>query len=252
MRDDSPRTDQPRGRVQERSAIGAVLAAAAAGEGGALILYGQPGVGTTALLRVAAGTPGFTTVWVGGDETESALPFAALHRLVHGLRDVAPRRTHPAVLALLDRIAHEPAPLPRLPLCAAVLDALGEVARERPVLCCVDDAHRLDGPSWTVLGFLARRLRGTRIALLIGRAEADELARPVAGVPACRVGPLDRSTSLDIVAELVRPGDVAGLLADAAEGNPRALIELARGLSPEQRRGEVPVPVPPVLPRDSR
>ncbi len=248
----SPHTDEPLGRVHERSAIGAVLAAATVGEGGALILYGQPGMGTTALLRAAAGTPGFATVWIGGDETESAVPFAGLHRLVHGLLDVAPRGTHLAVLALLDRIAHEPPPLPRLELCAAVLDALGEVAGERPVLCCLDDAHRLDGPSWTVVGFLARRLRGTRVALLIGRAEADELARPVAGVPACRVGPLDRSTSLQILARLVPPGDVAGLLADAAQGNPRALIELALGLSPQQRRGEAPVPVPPVLPGNSR
>ncbi|HKS98223.1 MAG TPA: ATP-binding protein, partial [Rugosimonospora sp.] len=231
------------GRDAEQSAISALLAAAAAGDGGALILHGPPGLGKTALLEWAAAAAG-GAIWLRGQETEAGVAFAALHRLLHATRPLSEPLLHSLEQCGREQCGPEqcgPEQGPDRPLALRVgaLDVLCRLSQKRAVLCCVDDAQWLDEPSWGVVAFVARRLQGTRVAVLI-TAEAPD--RPVAGIPEYPLGPLDHRASLAVLAGLVPAGDVAGVLAHAAEGNPQALLDLAGGLSVPQRRGEAPAP----------
>ena len=84
------------GRDAERARIGALLDAARSSKSCALVVRGEPGVGKSALLLDARDRAGDMHVLSArGVESESELPFAALHQL-----------TRPA-LPYLDRL---PAP----------------------------------------------------------------------------------------------------------------------------------------------
>src|ERR1700741_4603915 len=71
------------GRHREREVLDGVLEAAREGHGGVLAVYGEPGVGKTALLASAieAGAD-FRVARTVGVEGEMELPFAALPQLV--------------------------------------------------------------------------------------------------------------------------------------------------------------------------
>src|ERR1700690_310667 len=70
------------GRQREREALDRLLEATRGGEGGAMVVYGEPGVGKTALLdyAVEAGRD-FRAVRTAGVEGEMELPFVALQQL---------------------------------------------------------------------------------------------------------------------------------------------------------------------------
>ena len=384
-----------RGREPEREAVAALLAGAATGRGGALLFHGDLGIGKTALLRSAiAQAGGFTVVALAAYESESAWPFAALHRLLHLIADQVPGPAADQSLALLrttegdpsdndqskangpqvdnyqaelnntnngqadndrnkstqssripgknvqtddspnnhnphqcnpsnrnpddrnpddhnpddhnprkhnpddhDLAEHNPRhhsprhhnpdqynpdhntptdnnpghhtpsyqnpddhdprhsdpnhhnPDDRFVVFNRVLVLLRRVAQERPLLCCVDDVHWLDRPSFDMLGFVARRLRRERIAMLITRCDESAPADPIPGVPARRLAPLEHRASLEILRDLALDPDATGLLASIAMGNPYALNDLAKSLTPEQLRGEAPLPQ--TLPADS-
>jgi hypothetical protein len=118
-----------------------------------------------------------------------------------------------------------------------VLSLLSEAAAERPLVCLVDDAQWLDSASSQVLAFVARRLWEESVALVFAAREPQsELAglREVVlqGLPdddarallaSVLHGPLDERVRERIVAE--------------TQGNPLALIELPRGLTPTQLAG---------------
>lgn len=245
-----------RGRTEELRRLTALLADAAAGHGAALVLTGEAGVGRTALLTEVerqARSRGFTVLSTQGSEDERVVPFAGLQRLLHPVLDHAPTLP-PAQAEALRRAVEDGscAEGDRLRLGLAVLGLLRGVTRERPVLCCADDAHRLDPDSTRVLGFVARRLGGERIALLLAHRDDEPVGEPVPGIPTLRLTGLDLRASQELLADRVPgglTGDVAVVLATLASGNPRALVELATALTPAQRRGEAPPPV--TLPVDS-
>jgi DNA-binding CsgD family transcriptional regulator len=214
------------GREAEQAAIRSLIDG-----GGALIFRGDVGSGKTALLAWAARSAAeCTVVELSADRTESALPFAALHRLLESLPAAEP-------------------PLPgaedRLALCARVRDLLADAA---PLLVCVDDVHWLDRPTWDVLTFAARRLGGQRIALLFAGRDGDA-DRP-AGIETRDLGPLDDNAGRELIRDLVPDASVAAAVTAAGGGNPQALLDLAGALSPEQRRGEASAM--PALPAGSR
>jgi len=70
-----------RGREKQLMALDGLLADVRAGRSRVLVVYGEPGIGKTALLGYAADTaPDFRVVSAAGVESEMELPFAALHR----------------------------------------------------------------------------------------------------------------------------------------------------------------------------
>jgi DNA helicase TIP49 (TBP-interacting protein) len=70
------------GRQREREVLERLLDDARAGRGGALVLYGEPGAGKTALLDLAIELgDDFRVVRSAGVEGEMELPYAALQQL---------------------------------------------------------------------------------------------------------------------------------------------------------------------------
>ena len=73
------------GRPAERELLGGLLARAAEGFSGALVLRGEAGVGKTALLDdtiAAAAAEGMQTARLTGVEAETQLGYAGLHRFL--------------------------------------------------------------------------------------------------------------------------------------------------------------------------
>ena len=81
-----------RGRAHEQEALAALLAEAAQGNGGALFLRGETGVGKTVLLSAAAASAtDFHVLATSGSEREATLSFAGLHRLLRPVIERAAR-----------------------------------------------------------------------------------------------------------------------------------------------------------------
>ena len=70
------------GRDTERGALDELLDAARDGRGDAMVVYGEAGIGKTALLEyMIASAHDFTVLRTVGNEAERELPFAALQQL---------------------------------------------------------------------------------------------------------------------------------------------------------------------------
>ncbi|MFI7492337.1 AAA family ATPase [Micromonospora echinaurantiaca] len=215
--------------------------------GGALLLWGEPGAGRTALVGYAHRQAGARTVLAGAGLTEeAAMPYAGLQRLLDPLLDRADALPEPQRGALRAALAGAGCPAHRrLALSMAVLGLLAAAARERPLLCTMDDVDQGDPQTAEVVGFVARRLRELPVAVLL-TAGTDAVA---GGVPRHRLRPLDDRAGAALLADRLPRLDpaVAVALTAVAGGNPQALVDLAEVLTPGQCRGDEPLPeTPPV------
>src|SRR4029450_7773620 len=111
--------------------------------------------------------------WVGV-ESESALPFAALHQLLRPVLRPLQKVPRPQADALRGALGLAAARGDdRFLVSLAVLTLLAEAAEDRPLLCLVDDAHWLDDASADALVFVARRLEAEGIVLLFTAREGE-------------------------------------------------------------------------------
>ena len=138
-------------------------------------------------------------------------------------------------------------PADRFLVALAVLTLLADVASAVPLVCVVDDAQWLDPESVVVLGFVARRLYAERVVLLLAVREPDGQLPALAGLPELAVGGLDEDAALELLASLapgrLSPAVAARIVAETG-GNPLALAEVARELSPGQLAGAQVLPEP--------
>ena len=219
------------GRDAEIGLLAALLDGIGDG-GGALVLYGEPGIGKSRLLAVTAGFArerGFTVLSTTGVQSEAHLAFAGLHQLLRPLRFHSANlpAAQRAVLDAAFGLGQEPAP-ERFQIAMAVLDLLGEVAAETPLLVLAEDAQWLDRPTMEVLAFVARRLQSDPIVLLAAVRDGYPSLLVDAGLPQHRLGalpPAEAMTLLDTSAQPLSPVIRDRLLSEAA-GNPLALREL--------------------------
>lgn len=244
------------GRRAETSALGRLLDRAADGAGSGLVLWGEPGIGKTALLEYAVGAASHATVLrCRGTRMEAGLAFAALHELLWPVLDRLGMLAAPQAAALRGALGVSRDPANRFLIGAAVLSLLSGLARERPVLVVVDDTQWVDEASAHCLGFVARRVATEPVTVLLTGHE-DPVSGPWEGLPALEVGGLADSEARRLVIAATPGADEA--LADrtvrAAGGNPLALHELpaldhetdgAASLPPSGN----PVPVGPRLRR---
>src|SRR5216683_6575820 len=226
-------------RHTERSALDSLLACARGGMSSALVLRGEPGVGKTALLEYAIeSASGFRIVRAGGTESEMELAFAALHQLCLPLLDRLERLPGPQRDALGVAFGLHAGQAPdRFLVGLAVLSLLSEVAGERPLLCVVDDAQWLDRASAQALAFAARRLLAEPVAVIFGTREP---AGEFTGLPEQVVQGLADTDARALLGAFLRvPLDerVCDRILAEMRGNPLALVELPRGLTPEQLAG---------------
>ena len=134
-------------REAELRRLDDLLAALIRGEGGALIVHGDAGIGKTTLLEARAERSGdaVTVVRACGVETEMELPFSALADLLGPVLSHLDALPAPQAAVLMGALALEPpTPGDRLALCVAALGVLRAAARSRPVLAIVDDVQWVD------------------------------------------------------------------------------------------------------------
>ncbi|MDQ1567751.1 MAG: hypothetical protein QOF96_2631, partial [Actinomycetota bacterium] len=233
------------GRARQCEVLDRLLLGARSGHGGALVVHGEAGIGKTALLEYAVGAAqGFQVLRAVGNEAERELPFAALHQLsapsLVGL-EALPKPQRDALRVAFGLVAG-PAP-DRLLVGLAGLSLVSQVAAERPVLCVVDDTQWLDRQSAQALAFVARRLETEPVAFVFGaRVVPDE----VRGLRELNVEGLVESDALALLRSVLPDRvDAAVLERFVAEthGNPLALLELPRGLTPAQLAGGFALPV---------
>jgi DNA-binding CsgD family transcriptional regulator len=202
--------------------------------GAALVVYGEAGVGKSALLRYArarADALGFRTLTTGGVESEAELAFAGLHQLlfpVLGLVELLPRPQRGA-LEVAFGIATGSEPDVFL-VALAAYQLVCDAAEECPLVILADDVHWLDRSTSGVLTFIARRLENEPVALLASVRTGFATALGDASLPTLeldRLSPSAAAALLDRTAPDLHPVFRARVLAEAA-GNPLALVELVR------------------------
>jgi DNA-binding CsgD family transcriptional regulator len=234
------------GRAREREVLDGLLDGVRAGQAGVLVMRGEAGVGKTALLERAAPARGFRIARTIGVEADMELPFAAAQQLCAPFLELGEQLPEPqrdalgVAFGLIGGPAH-PAPDPFL-VGLAVLGLLAEAAEERPLMCLVDDAQWLDRSSARTLAFVARRLLAEKIALVFATREPGDA---LAGLPELHVAPLGRRDARALLESvLTAPLDerVLERIVAEARGNPLALRELWRGLSPAQLAGGFGLP----------
>src|SRR5271168_902525 len=231
-------------RRREREVLGRLLNAARDGDGGVLVMHGEPGVGKTALLdwAVEEGRQ-LRVLRTVGVEGEMELPYAALQQLCSPVFERSERLPDPQrdALSIAFGLSAGQAPDPFL-VGLAALGLLSEASQERPLLCVVDDAQWLDRASARALGFVARRLLAEKIALVFAAREPGDALE---GLPELRVEPLghrDARTLLESVLPARLDEHVLDRIVLETHGNPLALLELPRGLTPIQLAGGFGLP----------
>ena len=213
------------GRGEECLRIDRLLDDARAGNGGALVVSGEPGIGKTSLLEhAAAGSADMRIVRARGVETEASVPFVGLVDLLTPLADLAPNLPGRQAEALRSALAIGPTqPVDRLAVLVGAFNLLCAAAEERPVLALVDDAHWLDAASAEAIAFAARRIAADRVALLIATRSKGH-----ADLPSVSPEPLTADQARELLEEHgLAPDGLESTVRDAA-GNPLALLELAR------------------------
>ena len=226
-------------RRDEREALERLLEAVRGGQSRVLVVSGEPGVGKTALLESAIGSAsGFRVARAVGVESEMELAFAALQQLCAPMLDRLDRLPAPQRDALGVAFGLRAGNAPdRFLVGLAVLSLFSEVAEEQPLLCVVDDAQWLDRVSAQALVFVARRLLAESVALVLVTREAGE---EFDGLPKLAVEGLRDGDARALLGSAVRvPLDerVRERLVAETRGNPLALLELPRGLTPGELAG---------------
>jgi DNA-binding CsgD family transcriptional regulator len=227
------------GRRRELDVLDGLVAAVRSGESRALVVRGEPGVGKTALLEyVVERASGYIVARAAGVQSEMELAFAGLHQLLTPMLDRLEHLPAPQRDALCTAFGLRPGPAPdRFLVGLAVLSLLSDAAEEQPLICLVDDEQWLDRASTQVLAFVARRLHAESVALVFAaRGASDDLA----GLPELVVEGLPEMEAralLDSV--LTAPLDVRvrDQIVTETRGNPLALLELLRGLTPAELAG---------------
>ncbi|MEU6313594.1 AAA family ATPase [Streptomyces sp. NPDC047014] len=245
------------GRQKERAFIAEALSPHAAAA--SVLLLGEPGVGKTLLLDTAAeeaGRAGTRVLRVRGNTAETGLAFAGLHQLLRPVLDgvdALPVRQRRALLSAFG-LGEDPTPPDLMMMSLAVLTLTSQVASAGPLLLAVDDAQWLDRGSCQVLGFLARRLAGESIGLLVAARGSHRPDWLDPSVPLLVVTALAPAEAEELLSAQPEPpvGPARRQVLATAAGNPLALVELARSAARDGRvpaTGPVPVPVTDLLER---
>ena len=232
------------GRVQECRLLEELVNDARDGRSRVLTVRGEPGMGKSALLEHAVESArGFQIARATGVESEMELPFAGLHQLCGPMLDrlaLLPGPQREAVSTAFGLTTGRPPDLFIIGL--ALLSLLSEASEQAPLLCVVDDAHWLDRASAHALAFAARRLLADRVCLLFGvRHPAEYLS----GLPELVIDGLadnDARALLGSVPGVPIDERVRDRIIEETRGNPLALLEWPRALSPAELAGGFGLP----------
>lgn len=253
---------RPLERDEELRAIARSVDAAATGNGTLLVVTGPAGTGKSTLLQQVADRAEARTrmLRARGVELESGLPFGIVREIVESPlltrqadeRDALLSGPASPLRGLLEPDAT--APESWSAIAHGLYWTLARLAHERPLCVLVDDLHWADEVSSRALAYVARRLAGHRILLVVavrdeaaGGVDWSALARQERAT-VLRPAPLSPDAACDLVARVLPsadpgrtdPADRTGFAAACHRltgGNPQLLVELLAGC---RDRGIVP------------
>ena len=185
-------------REAEMAALAATLDAARAGEGRLVLVEGSAGIGKTRLLaeaRALAVAAEFEVLTARGGELEGEFAFGIVRQLFEAPLALATPELRGELLAgaaelSLSLLASAPAGASGegAESSFAMLHGLYWLAANfascKPTLLVVDDLHWADEPSLRWLVYLARRLEGLPLLLLIGTRPPAQANTPAAALVA--------------------------------------------------------------------
>jgi DNA-binding CsgD family transcriptional regulator/tetratricopeptide (TPR) repeat protein len=191
------------GREDAFAKLASVLQAAAAGASGTLFIEGTAGVGSSRFIdevirRVAGLQEPMAVLRGGAFGSRTDAPYGSLVRALDPVLRDLPDEDLVAVLGsatdelgrllpeIAQRVAGEEAVDRRVltvvperrqaRLLEGILGVLGRLGERRPVLLVIEDLHRADAATRTLVTFLARLARTQRLAV-IGTYQADAIDR---------------------------------------------------------------------------
>lgn len=229
--------EAPLGRQAECDRLENLVRLVSAGHSSTLIVRGEVGIGKTVLLDYVAGraTGSGRVLRANGVESEMELPFAAMHQLclpILGGISSLPEPQRDAIETAFGLRGGTPAD--RLMVALAALTLLSGAAEARPLFCIVDDAQWLDKASLQALLFIARRLLAEPVGLVLAIRDDEDI---LAGLPELVVDGLRYRDALQLLASVVGgrldPRVSQRIIAET-HGNPLAITQLPRGLSPAE------------------
>ena len=233
-------------RIGERDVLERLVAGVRAGQSRVLVLRGEAGVGKTALLRhLSTAASGCRIARTAGVESEMELAYAGLHALCAPMLGRLEQLPDPQRDALSTAFGLSAGPPPdRFLVGLAVLSLLADAAEEQPLLIMVDDAQWLDRVSAQTLAFVARRLLAERLGLVFALRESGD-EHVLEGLPELVIEGL-AGDEARLLLDTTIPGPlderVKARILGEARGNPLALIELPRGLTPAELAGGFGLP----------
>ncbi len=240
--------------LEREAELEALEAAISAGSGRVLILEGAAGVGKSALLDVArgmAGDLGHQVLRARGSELMRGVPFGvAVELFAEALRAATPAQRDEELFSGAGGLAAslfsssagyrpEMARDSSLPMVHGLYWLLVNLSERTPCLVVVDDAYWADEPSLGFLLYLAERVEGLPVTVLVAlRPEEAAIAgRPMDRLrawPANRILQLE-PLSKDGTTALIRgryfeqaDDEFCRAVFDASQGNPFVIQELAR------------------------
>jgi DNA-binding CsgD family transcriptional regulator len=235
------------GRNEECRVLDVLVDAARAGHSSSQVIRGETGVGKTALLDyVAERASGCRLARVRGVESEREFAFAGLLQLCGGStleraeRLVAPQRD-----ALMRAFGLMDGPAPEGFLVGlAALSLLSDLAEEQPLVCLFDDVQWLDPESVSALSFVARRLDAEPLVMVFAVRDSSDV-QELDGLPELVLTGLSDADAR-LLLEAALPGGLDEQVRDRivaeTRGNPLALLELPRGLTPAELAGGFRLP----------
>jgi DNA-binding CsgD family transcriptional regulator len=247
-------------REQEVEQVRLALRAVAHGAGGALIVEGAAGIGKSRLLaeaRVRAPDFGVSVLSARATELERGFPFGVVRqlferRLLEADEGERARWLGGAAALAADALAGASpagpsADDPAYALQHGLYWLASNLAADSPLVLVVDDLQWCDAPSASALAFMARRLEGQPLALIVATRPLDpsltpEVATLVGDIATTLLhpAPLTDAAIRGLVAARLsgEPDDqFVGVCLEVTGGNPFLVGELlreaaARGLDP--------------------
>jgi class 3 adenylate cyclase/DNA-binding SARP family transcriptional activator len=237
------------GRGAELDRLVAALDAARAGQGGAAVVVGEPGIGKTRLTEALAETArgrGVTVAWVRCPESGAIPPFWPAAQLAEQVQ-----RAGAVDQGLTPPDDAEVGPSTLFTLYQGVSDAL--VRSATPLLLVLDDLQWADADSLRMLAHVAGSLASAPVLVAVtvrpleeaspaALADALEALARTSGAVHVQLGGLTRDAVVEWLerrSDVEVPAAVASTVHERTGGNPLFVKELSELLAAEGRLGDV-------------